>query len=95
MLATFISEDRGGIATWVSLLRVVDPRELTVTGGEDSRLPFREVDPILASRRVATAIDRTDAQLPLPVGSEFSMCRALGIARVTPAPTALTHDVAS
>jgi hypothetical protein len=93
MIATWIDEPLGRVVKWVQLLRVVDPNDPEIAG--EDRLHFREVDPTLTARRVAAAIERTDAILPPFVGDEFSGCRALAIARVTPQPAKLTHAVAS
>ena len=93
MIAAWIDEPLGRIAKWVQLLRVVDPNDPEIAG--EDRLHFREVDPTLTTRRLAAAIERTDAALPPLVGDEFSSCRALAIARVTPQPAKLTRPLAS
>jgi hypothetical protein len=93
MIAAFVSERLGGIVRWFRLLRVVDPLDPAVTGGQE--LHFTEVDPTLACRRLRAAIERTDAERAPAVDAEHSMHRALAIARCTPAPTPPARPVAS
>ncbi len=95
MIAAFISERLGGSVRWFQLLRVIDPLGSAVIGGEESLLQFKEVDPTLACRRLRIAIERTDEELAPPVDGEYSIHRALAIARCTPAPTVLSTPVAS
>ena len=93
MIAAFISGELGGIAKHLSVLRVIDP--LGDDGPpEEARLRFREVDPVLAAKRVRVAIERTDNDLDAPVGEEFSPNRAIAIARITPRPNALSRPLA-
>ena len=98
MVAAFISERRGGIAKQLGVIRVIDlldPQTPGSDGADDGlRLQFREVDPILACRRVRIAVDRTDKHAHPPVGEEFSEHRALAIARVTPLSIVLRQPAA-
>jgi hypothetical protein len=93
MVAAVVSEQLGGIAKQLMLMRVIDPLDPRTTAsdgdGDGAGLQFREVDPILACRRVRIAVDRTDKQPHPFVGDEFSDNRARGIARMTPPPIAL------
>jgi hypothetical protein len=92
MVAAFISEQLGGIAKHLLLSRIID--RLGSDSDSDSELQLREIDPILACRRVRIAIDRTDKQAHPPVGEEYSEHRALALARVVPRSGALRLPVA-
>ncbi len=93
MVAAFISELFGGFAKHLGLIRAIDPSDPAICdpGGDaaGSACQFRQVDAILACRRVRVAIERTDATMGAPVGEGFSEHRALVLARVTPPPITL------
>ena len=93
MVAAFISELLGGIAKHLGLIRAIDPSDPANCdpGGDaaGSARQFRQVDAILACRRVRVAIERTDATMAAPVGEGFSEHRALVLARVMSSPITL------
>jgi hypothetical protein len=95
MLAVFIRDQLGGIATVLHLTRPIDPHDASValndpTGKEGIRLT--PVDPVLACRRVLVAIDRTDdARANLIDDEDYASHRAIAIARPTRHLVARTH----
>lgn len=87
MLAAFIRDQLGGIATVLRLTRRVDPFGPAVTGAGSASgkgLRLRPVDPVLACRRVLVAIERTDdAPAALIDDEDYADDRAIAVARVT------------
>jgi hypothetical protein len=85
MLAVFIREQLGGIATVLRLIRRIDPRDAAITdAGDGEGLRLEQVDPVLACLRVHVAIERSDeAPAALIDDEEYADDRAIAIARVT------------
>jgi hypothetical protein len=85
MLAVFIREQLGGIATVLRLIRRVDPKNAVISGeGDLDGLRLEAVDPVLACLRVLVAIERSDEAPPALIDDEeYADDRAIAIARVT------------
>jgi hypothetical protein len=85
MLAVFIREQFGGIATVLHLIRRVDPSDAAISGdGDGEGLRFKPVDPGLACLRVHVAIERSnEAPAAFIDDEECVHDRAIAIARVT------------
>jgi hypothetical protein len=85
MLAVFIRQQLGGIATVLRLIRRVDPSEAAIIGdGDGEGLQLKPVDPVLACLRVHVAIERSDEAPPALFDDEdYANDRAIAIARVT------------
>jgi hypothetical protein len=84
MLAVFIREQLGGIATVLRLIRRIDPSGAAIPGEGDYEARLTPVDPIPACLRVLAAIDRSDEVPPALIdGEDYAADRAIAIARVT------------
>jgi hypothetical protein len=95
MLAVFIRDQLGGIATVLHLTRPIDPHDASVALNDPTRkegIRLTPVDPVLACRRVLVAIDRTDdAPADLIDDEDYASHRAIAIARTTRHLLAPTH----